>query len=142
MIEEYKKRKNPMIGAQEVPLKDVVCYGMIKFKKGSREVEGIIEKPSVKETPSRLACFGRMILNQEIVDALEKTGQGKDNELWTVDAITKYIKGGGKFYAKEVEGGEWLTTGDPLNYVKTILKYAVERDDIGKEVVGFLQKLV
>ena len=139
MVDEYKKVGQPMIGVQEVPLKDVVLYGMMKLKKGTMQLEGIIEKPTVKGTPSRFANFGRMILNQEIIDILKETPIGKGGELWTVDAIEEYIRRGGKFYAKAVEDGEWITTGDPVSYLKAILKYAFDREDINKELKKFLK---
>ncbi len=139
MVDEYKKVGYPMIGVQEVPLKDVVLYGMMKLKKGTMQLEGIIEKPTVKSTPSRFANFGRMILNQEIIDILKETPIGKGGELWTVDAIEEYIRRGGKFYAKAVEDGEWITTGDPVSYLKAILKYAFDREDISKEIKEFLK---
>ena len=138
MVDEYKKIGYPMIGVQEVPLEDVVRYGMMKLKKGTMQLEGIIEKPTIKETPSRFANFGRMILNQDIIDILAETPTGKGGELWTVDAIEEYIRRGGKFYAKAVEDGEWITTGDPVSYLKAILKYAFDRDDISKEIKDFL----
>lgn len=131
-----------MIGVQEVPLDQVNRYGIVKIKKGSMQIQDIIEKPSVKDTPSRLADFGRMILNQEIVDILKKTSLGKGNELWMVDAIKEYIKQGGKFYAKKIKNGEWLTTGDPLNYMETMLKYAFDRGDIGPEIKKFTKDLL
>ena len=59
-----------------------------------------------------------MILNQDIIDVLKETALGKGNELWITDAIKKYVQNGGIFLAKEIEDGEWLTTGDPLNYLK------------------------
>ena len=83
-----------------------------------------------------------MILNQDIINVLSKTALGKGNELWIVDAIAKYIEDGGDFYAKKVEDGEWLTTGDPLNYLITSLKYAMDRKDIGKELMDFFNKEV
>ncbi|MCK5027651.1 MAG: UTP--glucose-1-phosphate uridylyltransferase [Candidatus Pacebacteria bacterium] len=139
MVDEYKKVGYPMIGVQEVPIEDVVLYGMMKLKKGTMQLEGIIEKPTVKETPSRFANFGRMILNQDIIDILAETPLGKGGELWTVDAIEEYIRRGGKFYAKAVEDGEWITTGDPVSYLKAILKYAFDREDINKELKKFLK---
>jgi len=83
-----------------------------------------------------------MILNQEIVEVLKNTPLGKGEELWVVDAIREYIKKGGKFYAKKVEDGEWLTTGDPLNYLKATLKYAFERDDIGDELKKYTKEIL
>ena len=142
MVDDYEKTEHLMIGVQEVARDQVVRYGIVDVEPDTMKIKGIVEKPSVKEAPSNLADFGRMILNQDIVDVLEKTALGKGNELWIVDAIAKYIKDGGDFYAKKVEHGEWLTTGDPLNYLKTTLKYAIDREDIGKELMDFFNKEV
>ena len=142
MVKDYERNGNLMIGVQEVPLDQVSRYGIVKLKKGTMQIQDIIEKPKPEDTPSRLADFGRMILDQEIIDILKKTALGKDNELYLVDAIKSYVKAGGKFMAKEVENGEWLTTGDPLNYLKTMLKYAFDRDDIGSEMKRFTRELL
>ena len=105
-------------------------------------VRNIIEKPSQEEAPSRLAGFGRYILNQEIIDILRSTALGKGNELWLVDAIHNYIEKGGTFYAKSIENGQWMTTGDPLNYMKAILSYAVERPDIGDQIKEYMAQIL
>ncbi len=140
MIDDYNKHGQLMIGVQEVELKDVSRYGIVKLRQGTMEIEDIIEKPAAAEAPSRYADFGRMILNQEIIDVLKNTPLGKDNELWVVDAIKTYVKNGGKFLAKKIEGGEWLTTGDPLNYLKAILKYASDREDIKDDLISFIRE--
>jgi len=142
MVDDYNETGNLMIGVQEVPKDQVDRYGIVKLKPDTMQIEDIIEKPNIKEAPSCLADFGRMILNQEIIEVLKKTSLGKGNELWIVDAIRTYVRNGGKYYAKEIENGKWLTTGDPLNYLKTILAYAVERDDMNGELVEYFQKLI
>lgn len=142
MIADYDRHGKPIFAVQEVPLDQVSRYGIVKLRENSMEIEDIIEKPSIEETPSQLADFGRLILNQEIVDILKKTALGKGNELWIVDAIKTYVNNGGIMLAKTVDDGEWLTTGDPLNYVKTILKYAVDREDIGEEIKKFAKELI
>ncbi|HLN18816.1 MAG TPA: UTP--glucose-1-phosphate uridylyltransferase [Patescibacteria group bacterium] len=141
MVDDYEKNGNLMIGVQEVALEDVVRYGIVKLREGTNEIEDIIEKPTIENTPSRLADFGRMILNQEIIEVLKNTALGKGNELWIVDAIKTYVKNGGKFMAKKVEGGEWMTTGDPLNYLKAVCAYAFEREDIGKDLQDYIKTL-
>ncbi len=139
MVEEYEKNEKLMIGVQEVPKEEVSRYGIVKLREGTDEIEDIVEKPSAKEAPSNLADFGRMILNQEIIDVLKKTALGKGNELWITDAIKNYVSGGGVFLAKKVEGGQWLTTGDPLNYLQTLMTYALERDDLGDDLKKFVR---
>lgn len=142
MVEDYEKHGYPIIGAQEVPLSEVVRYGMVKLKEGTNQLEDIIEKPSIENTPSRLATPGRYILNQEIITILKETPLGKGNELWVVDAIREYVRRGGIFMAKEIIDGEWLTTGDPLNYLKATLAYAFEREDVGKDIKEYINSLL
>jgi len=141
MVEDYEKNGNLLIGAQEVPLSEVVRYGIIKLKEGTDQLEDIIEKPEVEKTPSQLATFGRYILNQDIIDILRDTPLGKGNELWVVDAIREYVKRGNIFRAKEIKDGKWLTTGDPLNYLKATFAYALDREDLKDDLNEYINKL-
>lgn len=143
MIDDYDKHGCPMIGVQEVPKSEVSKYGIVApVSDTDLRLTDIIEKPSVEEAPSQLADFGRMILNQEIINILKETAFGKGDELWIIDAIRNYIKKGGVFYAKKVEDGQWMTTGDPLNYMTTLLTYAVERPDIGGQIKDYMRELL
>lgn len=138
MVEDYEKNGKLMIGVQEVPREVVNRYGIVKLKDGTNEIEDIIEKPSIEEAPTRLADFGRMILDQDFIDILRETSLGKGNELWITDAIKKYVQGGGIFLAKELKDGQWLTTGDPLNYLKATFAYAMDREDIKGDLMEFI----
>ncbi len=143
MVEDYNKHGLPMFAAQEVSDDQVCKYGICKLREGTMELEKIVEKPkTVEEAPSNLAEFGRMILNQEIIDILKETPIGQGGELWIVDAIEEYVRRGNKFMVKKVEEGEWLTMGDPLNWMKANLKYALEREDIGDKLREFIKETI
>lgn len=141
LITSYNLNSAPVIGVQKVPKDDVSRYGIVKLKKGTREIEHVVEKPKVIDAPSQLAQFGRMVLTPEIVAILKETKLGKGGELWVTDAISEYIARGGKFMAEEVVDGKWLTTGDPLNYLKAMVEYALVRDDIGSDFKVYLKGL-
>ncbi len=142
MVDDYEEHGRMSIGVQQVPREVVNRYGIVKLRPGSRQIEDIIEKPTVAEAPSQLADFGRMILNQEIIEILREVPLGKGNELWIVDAIRHYVKRGGVFLAKEVAEGEWITTGDPVNYLNAVLKYALDREDIREDVRMLIERFV
>src|ERR1051325_9164257 len=142
LVDDFDVHGCPIIGVQQVPLEDVSRYGIVKVKVGTREIEDIVEKPPVAEAPSRLADFGRMVLTADIVNVLKQTALGKGNELWIVDAIRNYVRRGGKFYAKEVENGSWLSTGDPLNYLNAVLAYELDRDDIRSPLLEYMDALL
>ena len=142
LVDDYARHGTPMIGVQQVPRDEVNRYGIVKLRPGTDEIEDIIEKPSIEEAPSQLADFGRMILNKEILETLKQTQLGKGNELWVVDAIRDYVRAGNKFLAKEVQDGAWLTTGDPLNYLKAVLAYALDRDGIREPLFDHMKAIV
>lgn len=142
MVEDFSRHGNPMIGVQKVPHEVVDRYGIVKLKEGTHEMESIVEKPSVDDAPSDLAQFGRFILNQGIIDALRETALGKGDELWLTDAIEKYLTNGGIVLVKEITDGKWLTSGDPLNYLKATLEYAFDRDDIKDDLKEIVKKYV
>lgn len=142
MVDEYNKHGHPIIGVQEVAKSEVSKYGIVNVDPTTLEMHGIVEKPKQEEAPSCLAAFGRYILNQDIINILRETSLGKGNELWLVDALQNYIQGGGKVFAKTIENGQWITTGDPLNYMTAILAYAVERPDIGAPLKAYMRQLL
>ena len=141
LIDSYDQNSAPVIGVQKVPKEHVNRYGIVKLKEGTREMECVIEKPSIEDAPSQLAQFGRMILTPEIVNILKDTKLGKGGELWVTDAISAYVARGGRFMVEEVEDGKWLTTGDPLNYLKAMVDYALIREDIGADFRAHLKGL-
>ena len=141
LIENFEQNNAPVIGVQSVPKSHVDRYGIVKLRPGTKEMELVVEKPAVDKAPSRLAQFGRMILTPEIVKILRETKLGKGNELWVTDAISSYVAAGGRFMVEEVKDGEWLTTGDPLNYLKAVVNYSLVREDIGPEFRSYLKSL-
>ena len=143
LIELWEKQPSAVILAtQEVPESQVSRYGIIKFKEGSEEVEDLVEKPDPGSAPSRLASFGRFILNQGIVKILEEQiRQPMDGkEFYLTDAISTYAKKN-PVLALPIEG-KWLTTGDPLNWLKANVEFALEREDIGREFSDYLKELL
>jgi UTP--glucose-1-phosphate uridylyltransferase len=134
LIENYEKNKTVVMGCQEVSKEEIKLYSSIKFKEGSpcMEIEEIIEKPEPEEAPSMLSNFGRFILLPEICEILrnfyDKRLFGKGGELWLTDAIQKYIDQGNRVVVQPVQDGKWFTTGDPLNFLKATIQYALERD--------------
>ena len=145
LIDYSNKKKGAVtVAVQEVPKKEVKRYGIYKLAKGSKDrVLSAVEKPDPETTPSRLAQFGRFILNHKIIDILQKMCDenklGKNEELWLIDAIIQYAKDN-PVYAARIEG-KWMTTGDPLRYMKTQVRYALARKDLGKEFASFLKSL-
>jgi len=145
-IIDYSDKKNGAVtvAVQKVPKSELGRYGILKLAAGSKDkVEDVVEKPEPGKAPSRLAQFGRFVLNHKIIDILEtknkKGNLGKDNELWLTDSIIEYAKKN-PVYAARIKG-KWMTTGDPLRYMMTQVTYALRRKDIGDDFAKFLSGL-
>ncbi|PIR05314.1 UTP--glucose-1-phosphate uridylyltransferase [Candidatus Kuenenbacteria bacterium CG11_big_fil_rev_8_21_14_0_20_37_9] len=141
LIDIYQKNPTAaaVIAAQKIPRKVAYRYGIIKLKKGTSNIyENIVEKPKPGTEPTDLAEFGRFLFTPKILPIIKKLKTGKNKELWLVDAINELAKKE-KVIVHEIEG-KWLTTGDPLNYLKTTLEFALERDDLKNELKKYIVK--
>ncbi len=129
-----------IIMAQEVTPDVVDKYGIISFKAGSSdELDNIVEKPDKGTEPSLLASYGRYLLKPSIFEFLSSDRIGKDAELWTVDAITQIARNRKVLVAKTK--GEWMTTGDPENYFRAHLQFALTKEKFGSKIKGWIEEL-
>jgi len=127
LIEVHNETGALVVGTQEVDWEDVVRYGVVEFKPGGdREMKDVIEKPSREEAKSNMVMFGRFLLSREVTSILRAIPLGISNELWLTDSVREYVRRGGRVMAHPVTDGEWLTIGDPVNYLKTLIEYALE----------------
>ena len=127
LVETHQATGALVAGVQEVPWEDVSRYGVVELKEGGGyEMEDVVEKPPREEAKSNLAMFGRFLLSTAVIQILSEIPLGKSNELWLTDAVREHIRRGGRVVAEPVTDGEWLTIGDPINYLKTVFEYAMD----------------
>ena len=140
LIETHNRTGALVAGVQEVPLEDVVRYGIVEFKEGY-EMKDVVEKPALEEAKSRMAMFGRFLLSKDVIRILGEIPLGKANELWLTDGVREYIRRGGRVFAQPVVDGEWLTIGDPVNYLKTVIEYALDDAEMRMAIEKRIRKL-
>lgn len=125
LLESYAAHPDAkaIITAQEMPEEVWNRYGMIALKdKEKRTLSHIVEKPATSaDSPSNLTSYGRYLLTPEVFQYLIPKNTGLDDELWTVDAITKLAASGSVFVVNSK--GKWLTTGDPKNYFNAYIEF-------------------
>jgi UTP--glucose-1-phosphate uridylyltransferase len=141
---EELSEKDPNIGGiimtQKVPDEEVNRYGIVSFKDDKKRiVDRVIEKPELKDAPSREAVYGRYIATYDLFNYFTQRDTGKGGELWLADAFDRACKE--KNFYQMNASGEWLTTGDPLRYIKTVIRYALERDEYRDELKKFIKDL-
>lgn len=141
LIEAYDQNSEAkaIIIAQEMPREVLNKYGIIKLADEQKmTLDNIVEKPKIEDAPSNLTSYGRYLLTPEVFDYLKPRNTGLDNELWTVDAITKMAKTG-KVLVEKTQG-QWMTTGDPKNYFLAHLKFVMENEGYADEVKAAVAK--
>jgi UTP--glucose-1-phosphate uridylyltransferase len=143
LIEIYEKHNTSVLCVSEVAKTDISKYGIIKYKKenGEIRVQDMVEKPPASKAPSNLAIVGRYLLKPEIFGILEEIPFGRGNELQLTDGLRVLNEIDG-LMAYEIKDGKWLTTGDKLSYLKASIEYALEREDLKKEVFSFIKSLI
>lgn len=144
LIDVYEQyHPSAVLGVQEVPDAEVQRYGTVKYKQNSdipNEIEAGYEKLSAQDAPSKMAQFGRFVFSYDVIEEVQKTPTGKDGELWVIDILNRLAQENKSVIAQPIEG-EWLTTGDPLRYLKATVKFALMREDLSNDFKTYLQSL-
>ena len=144
LIDNYTKYGFSIVGCQEVKESDVSKYGIVKpllsLDEKTVEMEDFIEKPSVEEAPSKLACLGRYLLTPKIFDYLEKTEPGKGGEIQLTDAIVAMMKDGEKVLAYNFEGKRY-DIGNKFGLLKANIEFGLRNEETREELLEYLKNI-
>jgi len=136
----FGRYNKSIIAVEEVPKEKVSSYGIIKGREIEEfiyRVEEIIEKPSLEEAPSNIGTVGRYIFTPAIFDCIKETKSGSGNEIQLTDAI-KLLMEKEDVFAYSFKGKRY-DAGDKTGYVKAIVDFALEKEDLKAEIVRYLQ---
>ncbi len=146
MIKAYEKHPGVIISGIRIKDKEQVSrYGIADIEKVDKnlfKIKEIVEKPEPDQAPSNLATHGAYILPPKIIKIIKNLEPGKDGEIWLTDAINVLIKNGYPVYACEIEGGKYYDTGNKLEYLKTVLRFALKRPEFSKELKKHFKNLI
>ena len=84
-------------------------------------INGVIEKPSIKQAQSNNAVIGRYILPKTIFKKLLKLKPGKGGEIHITDAIQSLIDNNDKFIGHNFSG-KYLDCGTMKGYINSSLE--------------------
>ncbi|WP_243293026.1 UTP--glucose-1-phosphate uridylyltransferase GalU [Bacillus sp. FJAT-47783] len=145
LIDVYDRYNSSVIGVQQVPDQDVSKYGVISIQNGQMDdgvfhVDNLVEKPKLEEAPSNYAIMGRYILRPEIFEILETQAPGAGGEIQLTDAI-KQLNEKQMVVAYEFEG-ERHDVGDKFGFIKATVEFALEREDLRENVLGYLESVL
>jgi UTP--glucose-1-phosphate uridylyltransferase len=140
----------------EVPEEHIHMYGCAAVKPADNgpelaqehtsliQITDLVEKPTVQQAPSNLAVIGRYVLDPAVMDVLRETPPGRGGEIQLTDAL-RTLAGdpdiGGPVHGVVFTGRRY-DTGNPIDYLKTVVQLAVDRPDLGGEFRDWLSSYV
>ncbi|RKE20765.1 UTP--glucose-1-phosphate uridylyltransferase GalU [Streptomyces sp. TLI_171] len=150
MIEVQQELGGSVVALMEVDPSQIHLYGCAAVKANGFgedvfQVTDLVEKPDTADAPSNYAVIGRYVLDPAVFDVLRETPPGRGGEIQLTDALrelaTRDESGGGPVHGVLFKGRRY-DTGDRADYLRTIVRLACERDDLGPEFRAWLRQFV
>ncbi len=146
MIDLYEELDGVILPCIEVSSEEEFKrYGIVEgspVRDGVLKMSRLIEKPGKANAPSSLASIGGYLLTPDVFEYIEKASAevaGTDNEFYlTTYGLDPMIQDGKNMYACALQNSKYYDTGNKLEYIKTVIDFALERDDIKQEVLDYL----
>jgi len=138
-----------VIALMEVPKEQVSLYGVATIEATGEDdvvrVTDLVEKPAVDEAPSNWAIIGRYVIDPAVFEVLENTPPGRGGEIQLTDALRtlagRDVGDGGTVHGVLFRGRRY-DTGDKLDYLRTVVRFAAERPDLAPDFVPWLREFL
>ena len=147
MVEVQGRLGGSVIALIEVEPSQIQLYGCAAVEATDEDdvvrVTDLVEKPK-ENAPSNLAIIGRYVIAPEVFDVLRTTGPGAGGEIQLTDALRVLASrsgDGGPVHGVLFRGRRY-DTGDRAEYLRTVIRLAVERDDLGPELLEWLRGFI
>ena len=124
LIQLCKKYNSSVIASKRVKKTNVSRWGIFDIKKINKRdfiIKDVVEKPTVKNAPSRYAVIGRYILPKKIFKILEKQKAGQNGEIHITDSIRTLILQKNKFIG-HIFAGKYLDCGSMSGYINSSIE--------------------
>lgn len=142
LIRVFERYRESVVALERVDRAKISRYGVIAGREISPRlyrVEDFVEKPSPNDAPSDLAIAGRYVLTPDIFDQLSETQRGKNDEVQLTDAL-RQLGLSRAMYGWGFDGRRY-DIGNKIDFLKTNLIYALEREELRAEIVDWVREL-
>jgi len=129
------------VATQEMPTEEMKRYGAVVPHPNPsvpNQISALLEKTD--PPPSNFAVLGRYIASNKIMDIIKTQGISKDNELWWADALNTLAKTG-VVINEPITNGVWMTTGDPIRWLKANIVFALNDPQYKDDISEFIKTL-
>lgn len=148
LIDHYQEFNAPILPCMRIEKdEDYKRYGILggeTLREGIVKMSTIIEKPGKAHAPSDLASIGGYLLTPDIFQYLKNTqADVKANEEFQVmPAMRAMIKDQMPLYGCEIINSKYYDTGNKLEYLKTVVDFALKDNDLKDEFRDYLRTVV
>jgi|AntRauTorckE6833_2_1112554.scaffolds.fasta_scaffold03844_2 UTP--glucose-1-phosphate uridylyltransferase len=146
MIDLYKEQGDSVLSCIRLHNdKDYDKYGVVagdEIRPGLIDMKTIIEKPGKEKAPSNLASVAAYLLTPDIYPYLREARNElvEGQEFYIQVAMQKMIEDAHRMLALEISQGKYYDTGNKLDYMKTVVDFALKHDDIKDEFATYLKE--
>jgi len=145
MVAMCERDDKSVVGLKQVPMSEVASYGVVTTisapsATGEVTVTGVVEKPKPEESPSDLILIGRYVLMPEMFDLLAGLKPAASGEIQLTDALL--LGANERKVLGVVSDIDRYDTGTPLGWLKAVIEFARQREDVAPSLDAWLLSLL
>ncbi len=148
LIDLHRETGKNILAVKDLKEEDISRYAALRTSgsqmsgdKPYHNVSEIVEKPAPGTEPSKLTSFGRYLFTPDFFIEMEPLiAAHQQGELYHIGAINALAQQG-KMLGLEY-AGERYDTGEPLGYLQTQIRYALDNDSMREPLLAYLRKVV
>jgi UTP--glucose-1-phosphate uridylyltransferase len=132
-----------ILAIEPVPDEKVKDYGIIdgpEIEPGVYRCDRLVEKPALKDAPSRLGITGAYVLSPAIYDAIDRTAPGVNGEVQLTDAL-QLLAREHPVYGVTFTGTRY-DIGDRYLWIKTNLEFAMRNPELRARLRPVVESIV
>ena len=142
MVAAFRQQGRSMLAVQEVPQDQVNRYGIVAGEPAGgplMRIQRIVEKPAVKDAPSRMGVAGRYILTPAVFEQLRTQPKGAGGEIQLTDAIAR-LMAHEAVYAFQYAGKRY-DCGSKEGFLEATVELALQHPQVGESFREYLKTL-
>lgn len=148
MIDAYQQHNAGVLSCVRIKKEsDYNKYGIVAgdpVNDTTLNVRTIVEKPGKSDAPSDLASVAAYVLTPKIFQYLhqEMAELEAGSEFYIQNGMQRMINDGGAMFALEIADGHYYDTGNKLEYMKTLVDFGLQHEDIKDEFAAYLKETI
>lgn len=148
LVEVYRERGGNILTCVRAKNdKDYSSYAIVggeQLSPSLMDIKTIVEKPGSRQAaPSDFASVSGYIFEPTLFPYLHEDMRNLESgeEFIMQKAIQRMINDGYKFYGCEAQNGKFYDTGNKLEYLKTVVDFALLHDEVSEDFADYLRRL-